>query len=161
LILELRLACSSLKVGCGFMMDRPEMAMVGKRSFAEVVGDTKRTEKKGSLLLEPITGVGLLAGKMPASECDRCEKAPLSTKSMSELTHTSLETGEYLQQPQTTSGMNQEVGGAGSIRRSSEWPSVMQRAMSCNPRGSELGVERQGAQSKVKGRMEGLFNAKQ
>jgi hypothetical protein len=68
LISEMRLACSSLKVGRGLKMDKPEMVMVGKRSFAEVVGATKRTEKKGSHHLKQTTGVGLIAGETPASE---------------------------------------------------------------------------------------------
>jgi hypothetical protein len=161
LISELRLACASLKVSRGFRMDKPKLVTAGKRSLAEVVGDSKGTEKKGSSLLKPITGAVLIEGKVPASEGDRREKVLPSIKPMLEPTHTSLGSGGYLQQPQTSSGMNQEVGGAGFIRWSSVWPSEMQGDMSCNPRGSVLGDERQGTQGKVKGRMEGSFNAKQ
>jgi hypothetical protein len=58
-------------------------------------------------------------------------------------------------------GMNQEAGGARFIRRKSMGPSVMQGDKSCNPCVNSLGVERQGTQGKVKGRMEGSLNAKQ
>jgi hypothetical protein len=40
LISELRMACSSLKVGRGFRMEKPKLVTAGK-SFAEVVGDLK------------------------------------------------------------------------------------------------------------------------
>jgi hypothetical protein len=65
LISELRMACSSLKVGRGLRLDKPEMVTARKKSYAEVVGETRRMEKKDTLLLKPSTGVGLLEGKAP------------------------------------------------------------------------------------------------
>jgi hypothetical protein len=75
----LGLACSSLKVGRGLRLDKAERATVGKRSFAEVVGATKRTENHGSQHLEPFAGVGVIAGVKPASEDDRRGKVTTST----------------------------------------------------------------------------------
>jgi hypothetical protein len=98
LIAELGLACSSLKVGRGFRLNKAEMATVGKRSFAEVVGATKRTEKHGSQHLEPYAGVGVLAGVKPASVDDRREKEMASTQSVPEVAQIPVQTGGFAQQ---------------------------------------------------------------
>jgi hypothetical protein len=132
LISELRLACSSLKVGRGIRTDKPEMVTGVKRSFAEVVGATKRTEKATS-----------------------------STQSVPESPLVPSATGGLLQQSQYSSGMNQGLGGVGVLRRSAELLPGMPRGEKEKPRGSSQGVTCQGAKSNVKGRMEASFNAKQ
>jgi hypothetical protein len=159
-ISELKMACSSLKVGRGFRMEKPKLVTAGK-SFAEVVGDSKRVEKKVSPLLKSITEVGQREGKAPASVGDWREKVTPSSKPMQETTLPTLGPGGYFQQSQTSMGMNQEVGGARFTRRKSMGPSVMQGDRPCITRVNTLGVERQGTQGKVKGRMEGSLNAKQ
>jgi hypothetical protein len=85
---------------------------------------------------------------------------PPSTKPMPGTTKHTPGMGGDPQKPQSSSKMEQRIEGAGVFRRSSVWPSVLQGDRSCNPRGSVLGVESQGSQGKVKGRMEGAFNAK-
>jgi hypothetical protein len=161
LISELRLACSSLKVGRGIRMDKPEMVTGVKRSFAEVVGATKRTENYGSQLPEPISGMGLRAGDTSASVDDSREKATSSTQFVPEPQYVPSATGGLLQQPQNSSGMNQGLGGAGVLRRSAEMLPGMSRGEKEKPRGRSQGVTCQGAKSNVKGRMEASFNAKQ
>jgi hypothetical protein len=157
LISELRLACSSLKVGSGLRLDKSEMVTAGKKSYAEAVGETKRMEKKDPSLLKPSSDVGLLEGRAPASEGDMCERIPTSTKPMPGTTQITPGMGGHLQKPQSSS----KIESAGDFRRSSVWPAVMQGVLPCNPRGSVLGVEGQGAQGKVKGPVEGAFNVKQ
>jgi hypothetical protein len=81
LISELNMACSFLKVGRGFRMEKPKLVTAGK-SFAEVVGDSKRVEKKVSPLLKLNTEVGQREGKAPASVGDWREKVTPSSKPM-------------------------------------------------------------------------------
>jgi hypothetical protein len=160
LIAELRMACSYLKVGRGLRMEKPKMVTAGK-SFAEVVGDSKRVEKKAAPPAKATTEVGRREGKAPASVGDRCEKDSPPTNLMPETTRSPLGLGGSLQLSQIATGLNQGGGEAGFTRRKSKGPSVMQGVKSCNPRVNTLGVERQGTQGRVKGRMEGPLNARQ
>jgi hypothetical protein len=160
LIAELGLACSSLKVGRGFRLDKAERATVGQRSFAEVVGATKRTENHGSQHLEPFAGVGVITGVKPASEDDRRGKVTTSTQSVPETLQTPVQTGGSLQQSSTPSVKNQALGGAGDIHRSTEIAPGHQQDVTVIPRGSSQGVACQGSKSRVKGRRETSFNAK-
>jgi hypothetical protein len=161
LISELRLACSSLKVGSGSRLDKSKMATVGKRSFAEVVGAKKRMEKDGSQHIEPIVGVGVIAGDTPASEDGRREKATASTQSVPETPQDSVMTGRFLQKSHNPSGKNQVSDGAGMHRRSAEMSPGLQRVVKEIPRGSSQGVACQGSKCRVKGHGETAFNAKQ
>jgi hypothetical protein len=156
LIAELGLACSSLKVGRGFRLDKAETATVGKRSFAEVVGATKRTEKHGSKHLEPFAGVGVRAGVKPASEDDRCEKETASTQSVPETSQIPMKTGGSTQQLSIPSVKNQALGG----EIAPEIASGRQLDVKAIPRGSAQGVACQRPNSRVKGRRETSFNAK-
>jgi hypothetical protein len=161
LISELQRACSSLKVGRGNRMDRPEMATVGKRSFAEVVGAMKGTEKYGSQNPEPIAGKGLRAGDKSASVDSSNDKVMSSTQHVPETLTVLLATCRSLQQPQNSSGMNQVVGEEGARRRSAEMLPGLQRGETKNPRGSSQGDACQETMSKVKGRVQASFNAKE
>ncbi|KAE8124991.1 hypothetical protein FH972_019829 [Carpinus fangiana] len=105
--------------------------------------------------------MGLRAGDTSTSVDDSREKATSSTQFVLESQHVPLATGGFLQQPQNSSGMNQVLGGAGVLRRSAEMLPGMPRGEKENPRGNSQGVTCQGAKSKVKGRMEASFNAKE
>jgi hypothetical protein len=170
LISELHRACSSLKVGRGNRMDRPEMATVGKRSFAEVVGATKGTEVVGvtkgtekydSQIPEPIAGKGLRAGDKLASVDSSSDKVMSSTQLVPETPTVPLATGGSLQQPHNSAGMNQVVGKTEARRRSAEMLPGLQMGETKNPRGSSQGVACQETISKGKGRVQASFIAKE
>jgi hypothetical protein len=158
MIEELRGACSMLKIGRGLRSEKPKLITNGNRSYAEVVGDTKRMEEKGTLTPEKPVGV---AQTVPECEVGRREKPALSIKLMSVPTSSSLGTVGYDQQKQKPYGTTQEGGEAGPAHRSSVCSTVKKGEEPCKPRGSRGEVECQGAQGKVKGRLESSFNAKQ
>jgi hypothetical protein len=145
---ELRGACSSLKIGRGLRREKPNLITHGSRSYAEVVGDTKRLKEKGTLTLE---NVGQIA---PESEVERRENLALSIKLMSVPTPSPLGTVGYDQQNQETVGTNQEGGEVGPAHRSSVCSTEKKGEEPCKPRGSKREVECQDAQGKVKGRLE-------
>jgi hypothetical protein len=149
-IKELREACSILKIGRGIRREKPKAIINGSRSYAEVVGDTKRVEEKGILRPEKPLGVGQI---VPENETEKRERGALSIKPLSVPSSSALGTDGYDQKLQGEE--------AGLAHRSSVRLTMKKGDDHGKSRGSQMEVECQGSQGKVKGWLEGSFNAKQ
>jgi hypothetical protein len=173
MISELRRACSALKMGRGYMEDkpmkvgrgsqedRPATVKVGSRSFAEVVGTSKaikEKEEKGSLVsTEAVAGGGLPVLGIPANDIPGREMAPAKSQYLSKTAINSVALGGCNQK---VKGLNRKLEEGGAVHRGSDLPAVRQSVGDVNTRG-RVGEACQGKKPQLKGRKEGPINAKQ
>jgi hypothetical protein len=99
--------------------------------------------------------------RVPENEIEKREKGALSIKSLPVPTSSSLGIDGHDQKLQELCGTTQEGEEAGLAHRSSVWLTVKKGDDHGKSRGSQMEVECQDSQGKVKGRLEGSFNAKQ
>jgi hypothetical protein len=173
MISELRRACSALKMGRGYMEDKPmkvgrgsqedrlATVKVGSRSFAEVVGTSKaikEKEEKGSLVsTEAVAGGGLPVLGIPANDIPGREMAPAKSQYLSKTAINSVALGGCNQK---VKGLNRKLVEGGVVHRGSDLPAVRQSVGDVNTRG-RVGEACQGKKPQLKGRKEGPINAKQ
>jgi hypothetical protein len=151
-----------MKVGRGSQEDRPATVKVGSRSFAEVVGTSKAMEEKkekGLLVSsEAIDEGGPSSLGISVSENPGREMAPAKTQLLSKKAFVSVALGG---RNQTVQGLNRELEEVGAVHPGSDLPATKQKAGDVNIQVSTAEEACQGKKSKLKGRKESPFNAKQ